>query len=242
MQYANSTPLLQVDHLAFGYHGALAVSDVSLRVNPGSVVALLGSNGAGKTTTAKIIAGALQAQRGELFFAGESISRLRSHDVVQRGITLVPEGRLVFPAMTVMENLRLGAYSKRARADLSANLDRVFQIFPRLAERRSQLAGIMSGGEQQMLAIARGLMASPRLMILDEPSLGLMPIMVEKVFELVAEIKKSDVSLIIVEQNVHQALAASDYGFVLEKGRVTKEGTSDELLKDDFVRRAFLGH
>ncbi len=235
-------PLLSVESVGYAYSGAVAVENVSLTVGADEVVALLGSNGAGKSTTVKMIAGALRCRRGAIRFDGADITRLKCHEVVERGITLVPEGRLVFPRMTVLENLRLGAHAKRARPGFANNLERVFAIFPRLAERQTQLAGLMSGGEQQMLAIARGLMSAPRLMILDEPSLGLMPSLVDALFELIAGIRTSGISLLVVEQNVHQALAIADRGFVLEKGVTTLSGSGQELLDNDFVRRAFLGH
>ncbi len=236
------TPLLTVDAVGYAYSGATAVDAVSLTVGADEVVALLGSNGAGKSTTVKMIAGALRCQRGSIQFDGTDITRLKSHDVVERGITLVPEGRLVFPRMTVLENLQLGAHAKRARAQFAQNLERVFAIFPRLGERKSQLAGVMSGGEQQMLAIGRGLMSAPRLMILDEPSLGLMPSLVDTLFMLIAGIRTAGISLLVVEQNVHQALSIADRGFVLERGVTTLSGTGAELLNNEFVRRAFLGH
>jgi len=234
--------LLSVESIGYAYNGARAVDGVSLTVGADEVVALLGSNGAGKSTTVKVIAGALRCQHGTIRFDGADITRLKSHDVVERGITLVPEGRLVFPRMTVLENLQLGAHARRAHAAFATNLERVFGIFPRLAERQSQLAGLMSGGEQQMLAIARGLMSAPRLMILDEPSLGLMPSLVDTLFELIGGIRTAGISLLVVEQNVHQALAIADRGYVLEKGVTTLSGTGAELLDNEFVRRAFLGH
>jgi branched-chain amino acid transport system ATP-binding protein len=235
------TALLQVEDIGYAYRGSVAVEKVSFSVGPGEVVALLGANGAGKSTSVKMIAGVLRPRRGAIRFAGQDITRLRSPEVVEQGITLVPEGRLVFARMTVLENLQVGAHAKRGHAGFAANLDHVFTLFPRLAERRAQLAGIMSGGEQQMLAIARGLMSSPRLLILDEPSLGLMPLMVETLFKLIASIRASGISLLVVEQNVHQTLMIADRGFVLEKGVVTISGSGRDLLGNDFVRRAFLG-
>jgi branched-chain amino acid transport system ATP-binding protein len=235
------TALLHVEDIGYAYQGSVAVEKMSLSVGPGEVVALLGANGAGKSTSVKMIAGVLRCRRGTIRFAGQDITRLRSPEVVEQGITLVPEGRLVFSRMTVLENLQVGAHAKRGHAGFAANLDRVFTLFPRLAERRAQLAGVMSGGEQQMLAIARGLMSSPRLLILDEPSLGLMPLMVENLFKLIASIRASGISLLVVEQNVHQTLTIADRGFVLEKGVVTMSGSGQELLGNDFVRRAFLG-
>jgi branched-chain amino acid transport system ATP-binding protein len=231
---------LDVRELAFAYDGALAVRDVSLAVQPGEIVALLGANGAGKTTTVRMIAGVLPPQKGVIRFGGEELGGAPSHVVVRRGITLVPEGRLVFPQMTVMENLQLGAHIKR-RAEVGALIDRAYDLFPRLAERRGQLAGSMSGGEQQMLAIARGLMAEPRLIILDEPSLGLMPTVTQEVFRLIEAVNKSGISVLLVEQNLHQALRIAHRGYVLEKGTVVLAGTGQELLADAYVQRAFLG-
>jgi branched-chain amino acid transport system ATP-binding protein len=232
---------LEVSGLAFAYDGALAVRDVSLAVQPGEIVALLGANGAGKSTTVRMIAGVLNPQKGAIRFAGEALAGMPSHHVVRRGITLVPEGRLVFPQMTVMENLQLGAHVKH-RNEVNALVEQAFALFPRLAERRSQLAGSMSGGEQQMLAIARGLMAEPKLIILDEPSLGLMPIVTQEVFRLIEAVNKRGISVLLVEQNLHQSLRIAHRGYVLEKGAVVLAGTGQELLANDYVRRAFLGH
>jgi len=232
---------LEVTNLAFAYDGALAVRDVSLVVQPGEIVALLGANGAGKSTTVRMIAGVLNPQKGAIRFAGEGLRGVPSHHVVRRGITLVPEGRLVFPQMTVMENLQLGAHVKQ-RGEVGALVDQAFTLFPRLAERRSQLAGSMSGGEQQQLAIARGLMAEPKLIILDEPSLGLMPTVVQEVFRLIEAVNKRGISVLLVEQNLHQALRIAHRGYVLEKGAVVLAGTGQELLANDYVRKAFLGH
>jgi len=236
-----SEDVLDVAGLAFAYDGALAVRDVSLTVQPGEIVALLGANGAGKSTTVRMIAGVLQPQKGAIKFAGELLSGAPSHHLVRRGITLVPEGRLVFPQMTVMENLQLGAHIKKG-GEIGALVDKAFALFPRLAERRNQLAGSMSGGEQQMLAIARGLMAEPRLIILDEPSLGLMPIVTQEVFKLIEAVNKSGIGVLLVEQNLHQALRIAHRGYVLEKGSVVLAGTGQELLANDYVRKAFLGH
>jgi branched-chain amino acid transport system ATP-binding protein len=233
--------MLDVEGLAFSYDGAAAVRDVSLAVRAGEIVALLGANGAGKSTTVKMIAGVLRPQRGSISFDGEIVGGSASHYVVKRGITLVPEGRLVFPQMTVMENLQLGAHIK-PRAAIGALVDKAFGLFPRLAERRGQLAGSMSGGEQQMLAIARGLMAEPKLIILDEPSLGLMPIVTQEVFRLIEAVNKGGISVLLVEQNLHQSLRIAHRGYVLEKGAVVLAGTGQELLANDYVRRAFLGH
>ena len=235
-----SAAALEVASLAYAYDGALAVRDVSLAVQPGEIVALLGANGAGKSTTVRMIAGVQRPQRGTITFGGDSLAGAPSHVVVRRGITLVPEGRLVFPQMTVLENLQLGAHIQE-RAKVAGLVDYAFGLFPRLAERRSQLAGSMSGGEQQMLAIARGLMAEPRLVILDEPSLGLMPIVTQEVFKLIEAVNRSGISVLLVEQNLHQALRIAHRGYVLEKGAVVLAGTGQELLADSFVQRAFLG-
>ena len=200
-----------------------------------------GSNGAGKSTTVKLVAGVLKPHRGHLHFDGDDVTALPSHVVVERGVTLVPEGRLVFPRLNVIENLQMGAYASRAKPNYAANLERVFTLFPRLADRRHQAAGSMSGGEQQMVAIARGMMSDPRLLILDEPSLGLMPKMVNELFQLIQAIRKSGIALILVEQNVFQALEVVDRAYVLEKGRVTLSGDGRELLHNDMVRKSFLG-
>jgi branched-chain amino acid transport system ATP-binding protein len=232
--------VLEVANLAFAYDGAAAVRDVSLSVQPGEIVALLGANGAGKSTTVRMIAGVLEPQKGSIRFAGEALTGQPSHVVVRRGITLVPEGRLVFPQMTVLENLQMGAHIK-PRGAAAALIDKAFTLFPRLKERRGQLAGSMSGGEQQMLAIARGLMAEPRLIILDEPSLGLMPIVTQEVFRLIEAVNTSGISVLLVEQNLHQSLRIAHRGYVLEKGKVVLSGSGQELLGDSFVQRAFLG-
>lgn len=232
--------LLEASALAYAYDGALAVRNVSLTVGQREIVALLGANGAGKSTTVKMIAGVLRPQRGSIVFAGDQLAGSPSHVVVRSGITLVPEGRLVFPQMTVLENLQLGAYVK-ARNQALALIEQAFALFPRLADRRGQLAGSMSGGEQQMLAIARGLMAEPRLIILDEPSLGLMPKVTQELFRLIEAVNRRGIGVLLVEQNLHQSLRIAHRGYVLEKGEVVLAGTGQELLADSYVQRAFLG-
>lgn len=234
------TATLDVSGLAYAYDGALAVRNVSLDVRPGEIVALLGANGAGKSTTVGMIAGVLRPKQGTIRFAGEVLTGEPSHAVVRRGITLVPEGRLVFPQMTVMENLQLGAHTRQP-AQIPALIERAFGLFPRLAERRGQLAGSMSGGEQQMLAIARGLMAEPKLIILDEPSLGLMPIVTGELFRLIEAVNRGGISVLLVEQNLHQSLRIAHRAYVLEKGEVVMTGTGKELLTNEYVRKAFLG-
>jgi len=235
------TMLLQVEGLAYAYAGVVAVRDVSLAVGEGEVVALVGANGAGKSTSVKAIAGALHPSRGRIVFAGEDIAGRPVHEVVARGITLVPEGRLVFPQMTIMDNLLVGGWAPRARSERARRVDQVFALFPPLAERSAQLAGSLSGGEQQMLAIARGLMCNPRLIILDEPSLGLAPRLVRELFRLIASLRDRGVSILLVEQNVHQSLKIADRAYVLEKGTVVLGGTGPELIGNPYVREAFLG-
>lgn len=233
--------ILSATALAYAYRGVPAAFDISFSVAKGSITALIGANGAGKTTSVKMIAGALRANAGSITFEDREIAGLPTHRVVDLGITLVPEGRLIFPAMTVAENLKIGATAPRAAPDLPRNIARVFDLFPRLAERSDQIAGTMSGGEQQMLAIGRGLMANPRLLILDEPSLGLSPKIVQQIFELIAKLNAEGISILLVEQNANQALAIAERAFVLEKGRVVKSGSGRDLLRDPAVREAYLG-
>jgi branched-chain amino acid transport system ATP-binding protein len=239
---ASSRPLLlDVSSVAYSYRGSQAVVDCSLVVPEGRIIALIGSNGAGKTTTVKMIAGALKPSAGRIKFAGADVTGWPAYRVVDAGVTLVPEGRLVFPSMTVLENLLVGSRARRGRALVDANLDRVFSLFPRLAQRRQQIAGSLSGGEQQMLAIGRGLMASPRLLMLDEPSLGLGPKLVKTIFSLIGALNREGLSVLLVEQNVRQALAIAHHAYVLEKGRTVREGTGRDLLADPSVKEAFLG-
>jgi branched-chain amino acid transport system ATP-binding protein len=233
--------LLEVEGLAYAYRGAVAVRDVAFTVAKGEVVALLGANGAGKTTTVKAIAGVLRPRAGRIRFDGQAIEGRPSHVVVRRGITLVPEGRLVFPQMTVLDNLRMGAMTQRSAVAVATMQEHVLTVFPRLRDRARQLAGSMSGGEQQMLAIARGMMSQPRLMMLDEPSLGLAPILVQELFRLIARVAQEGVSIVLVEQNVHQSLQIAQRAYVMEKGSIVLGGTGAELLGNTFVQRAFLG-
>jgi len=240
-EVAHTAPLLSVAGLAYDYAGVSAVADCSFEVPRGRIVALIGGNGAGKTTSVKMIAGALRPRRGNILFDGESITGLPAHNAVEKGLCLVPEGRLVFQQLTVRENLLVSGRVARARSRLQENLDRVFDLFPRLGERQSQNAGSLSGGEQQMLAIGRGLMTMPRLLILDEPSLGLSPILVTTIFSLVRRLNEEGMSVLLVEQNVHQTLAIADYAYVLEKGRVVQSGEGRGLLNDPKVKEAYLG-
>lgn len=233
--------LLKTTGLRFAYRGIHAVHDVSITVGEGEIVALLGANGAGKSTTVKMIAGALRPVDGQVYWSGRDVTGSPSHVMVQEGVTLVPEGRLVFQHMTVEENLQVGGHAPRARAEFAANFERVLEVFPRLAERRRQNAGSLSGGEQQMVAIARGMMSSPKLMILDEPSLGLSPLLVQNMFELIRRLNRQGISILLVEQNVQQSLRIADRAYVLEKGRVVLAGTGQEMLVNPFVKQAFLG-
>ncbi len=234
-------PLLAVREVDVYYGEVQALWGVSLEVHEGEIVTLLGSNGAGKTTTIRTISRLLQPHAGRILFQGREVQGLRPHQIVALGIAQVPEGRRLWPNMTVWENLALGAYSARARADLDAQRARMVERFPRLGERRDQLAGTLSGGEQQMVAIARALMSRPRLLMLDEPSLGLAPIVVREVFEVVRTIREAGTSILLVEQNVSRALEVADRGYVLETGRIVLQGPSADLLANPQVRTAYLG-
>ncbi len=235
------TALLEVRDLDFAYGDVQVLRGVSLTVNSGEIVTLVGSNGAGKSTTLRNISRLLSPRAGSIVFDGHDLTELASHEVVELGLIHVPEGRRVFPEMTVLENLRMGSYTRAARADRQKNLERGLSLFPRLRERISQLAGTLSGGEQQMLAIARGLMAKPRLLLLDEPSLGLSPLLVRTIFDTIAQINQQGTSVLLVEQNVFQSLRIAARGYVLEIGRIAMHGTGSELLANDQVKAAFLG-
>jgi branched-chain amino acid transport system ATP-binding protein len=234
-------PLLEVRDLDFAYGDVQVLRGVSLVVNAGQIVTLVGSNGAGKSTTLRNISRLLRPRSGTIVFDGHDLTRLSSHEVVELGVIQVPEGRRVFPEMTVLENLRMGSYVKATRADRQKNLDRGLTLFPRLRERVGQLAGTLSGGEQQMLAIARGLMAKPRLLLLDEPSLGLSPLLVQTIFETIRQINAQGISVLLVEQNVYQSLRIAARGYVLETGRIALEGPGADLLSNAQVKAAFLG-
>ena len=243
------SPLLQVNHLSAGYPSGASGShkgtleilrDVSLEIGRGEMVALLGSNGAGKTTLCSALSALIKPTSGSIYFDSVDLTALDYTEVVGCGLIQVPEGRKIFPNLSVQENLLLGAY-KRGQANRLENLEKVFSTFPRLKERSNQLAGSMSGGEQQMLAIGRGMMAEPKLLVLDEPSLGLSPLLVEEMFELIVKLKQSDLSILLVEQNVGQSLECADRAYVLENGSVRFSGTPDELLASDELRLAYLG-
>lgn len=233
--------LLAVSQLSVAYGGIQAVRDVGLEVVPGEMVCLIGANGAGKTTTLKAISGLIAPQAGSVQFDGEPLTRLPAHEVARRGLTLVPEGRGVFPRMSVAENLMMGAYARRDRAAIARDLDQVYALLPRLTERRTQLAGLLSGGEQQMLALGRAMMARPRLLLLDEPSMGLAPLMVRAVFDIIRQIAAGGVAVLLIEQNAHLALKTCARGYVLENGVVTLSGMSAELAANPAVRQAYLG-
>lgn len=232
--------MLEVIDLCSGYGQVEVLRGVSLSVAAGETVALLGSNGAGKSTLNNTISGLLPVWSGEILFQGQAIHGASSQAIVEQGIIQIPEGRLIFPNMTVRENLELGSY-RRARERRAQNLDRVVSTFPRLKERFGQIAGTLSGGEQQMLAIGRGLMAEPRLLILDEPSLGLSPIMMEEMFSLIQRLNEGGLALLLVEQNVMQSLQIADRAYVLENGAITLEGPGETLMNDDNLKRSFLG-
>jgi branched-chain amino acid transport system ATP-binding protein len=233
--------LLEIRDLSFSYGDLRVLWDVALDVHEGEIVSVVGANGAGKSTLLKNISRLVPAGTGSLRLAGHDLAALRSHEVVALGVVQVPEGRRIFPEMTVLENLMMGAYVATARADLKRNLERAYQLFPRLHQRRKQLGGTMSGGEQQMLAIARALMSNPRLLILDEPSLGLSPVIVKHMFDIVTEINREGTSILLVEQNVFQSLRISHRAYTLETGRVVLSGTGQELLRNEHVKKAYLG-
>ena len=240
----NTSPLLQVDTLSVAFGGIQAVCEVSLNVGQGELVTLIGANGAGKTTTLKAITRTLPAARstGSVRFAGDEISTLPTHYLPQRGLAMVPEGRGVFTRMTIQENLLMGAFARDDLAEIDSDIERWYEIFPRLKERQSQLAGTLSGGEQQMLAMARALMSRPKLLLLDEPSMGLAPIMVERIFEVIRAVSQQGVTILLVEQNVKQALSIASRGYVMESGRIVLEAGATQLLEDPRVMQAYLGH
>ncbi|MGA7999706.1 MAG: ABC transporter ATP-binding protein [Bradyrhizobium sp.] len=233
--------MLELKGVSASYGSVPAISDVSIEIGEGEAVGLLGANGAGKSTTLRAISGLVKRSSGSVRFAGTDLGSLPAYRIPELGIAHVPEGRQVFPEMTVQENLEIGAYTPRAKADRAQTLDLVYGIFPRLAERRKQLAGTMSGGEQQMLAVGRGLMLKPKLLMLDEPSLGLAPVMTDVTFEKIGEIHKMGTAILLVEQNVSRALSLVARAYVLESGSVIMHGTSDELANNKQVQAAYLG-
>jgi branched-chain amino acid transport system ATP-binding protein len=236
-----SETLLKVSGLKVAYGGIQAVKGVDFEVREGELVSLIGSNGAGKTTTMKAITGLLPFAGGDIHYLGQSIRGRGAWDLVKQGLAMVPEGRGVFTRMTITENLQMGAHIRRDKAGIAADMERVFTTFPRLKERKDQLAGTMSGGEQQMLAMGRALMSRPKVLLMDEPSMGLSPIMVDKIFEVVRDVHKQGVTILLVEQNASRALEIADRGYVMESGVISMSGDAKEMLNDPKVRAAYLG-
>lgn len=232
--------LLKVENLVVNYGAIQAVRGISFDVEEGSIVTLIGANGAGKSTTLKAISGLIKSQSGKIIYNDKDITGLDTTQIVAGGITLVPEGRRIFPDLTVLENIKIGAYMRND--DLSDDINWVYELFPRLKERHWQMAGTLSGGEQQMLAVARALMSKPKLIMMDEPSLGLAPIFVKGIFDIIKEINKSGVTILLIEQNANMALKVADVGYVLETGLISMSGTGKELLDNEDVKNAYLGH
>uniref|UniRef100_UPI00398A3958 ABC transporter ATP-binding protein n=1 Tax=Renibacterium salmoninarum TaxID=1646 RepID=UPI00398A3958 len=233
--------MLELKEVSVFYGRIQAIHNMSFSVNEGEIVSLIGANGAGKTTTMKTISGLLNPTKGSILFEGQDITKVKPHIRVVRGISQAPEGRGIFPGMTVAENLDMGAFGRADKSGLDADLERVFDLFPRLKERRKQLGGTMSGGEQQMLAIGRALMSGPKLLLLDEPSMGLAPQLIRQIFSIITEINKQGTTVLLVEQNANQALARADRAFVLETGSITQSGTGKELLANPAIKEAYLG-
>jgi len=236
-----SGSVLEVEQIHTFYGAIEALKGISIEVREGEIVTLIGANGAGKTTTLRSINGLNHPRRGKIVFAGQDITTTPPHEVVKRGISQSPEGRKLFPRMSVIENLEMGAFQRTDRSNLSGDMERVFTLFPRLAERKTQKAGTMSGGEQQMLAIGRALMARPKLLLLDEPSMGLAPILVQKIFEIIKEINDQGTPILLVEQNALMALDVADRGYVMETGRIVLADKADALKKDEQVQKTYLG-
>ncbi len=234
-------PMLKVENLSVHYGMIQAVRDVSFEVNEGEVVSLIGANGAGKTTILRTLSGLVRPSAGKIQFLGKEIQKLPAQKIVADGLSQVPEGRHVFPGLTVMENLEMGAFLKKNREENQANLKKVFSRFPRLEERKNQDAATLSGGEQQMLAMGRALMSTPKLLLLDEPSMGLAPIFIQEIFDIIQDIQKQGTTVLLIEQNANKALAISDRGYVLETGKIVLSGTGKELAASDEVRKAYLG-
>lgn len=234
-------PMLKVENLSVHYGMIQAVRDVSFEVNEGEVVSLIGANGAGKTTILRTLSGLVRPSAGKIQFLGKEIQKMPAQKIVAGGLSQVPEGRHVFPGLTVMENLEMGAFLKKNREENQANLKKVFSRFPRLEERKNQDAATLSGGEQQMLAMGRALMSTPKLLLLDEPSMGLAPIFIQEIFDIIQDIQKQGTTVLLIEQNANKALAISDRGYVLETGKIVLSGTGKELASSEEVRKAYLG-
>ncbi len=233
--------MLEIEDLHVAYGSIQALRGINLRVDAGELVTLIGSNGAGKSTTLLTISGVLRPRQGRIRFEGRDLAGVAPHEIVRMGISHCPEGRLIFGRLTVLENLVLGAYHRRDRRNIQADIDRVYALFPRLAERRRQMAGTLSGGEQQMLAIGRALMSRPRMLLLDEPSLGLAPLLVERIFAVIQELQQQGVTILLVEQNAYQALRVASRAYVLETGQIRLAGPAAELANDPRMRAAYLG-
>ncbi len=231
--------ILEIKNLSVSYGGIEAIKNISFDVEAGSIVTLIGSNGAGKSSTLRSIAGIVKAKSGEVLFEGENILGLSPDQIVKRGVTLVPEGRRVFPNLTVAENLHVGAYLRKD--DIKPDLEYVYELFPRLKERSWQFAGTLSGGEQQMLAVGRAMMARPKLIMMDEPSLGLAPLIVQGIFDIIRTINKAGITVLLIEQNANMALKVADYAYVMQTGEITLSGTGAELLENEEVKEAYLG-
>ena len=234
-------PMLKIDNIDVYYGAIHALKGISLEVNEGEIVTLIGANGAGKSTTLRTISGLLKPKTGSITFLGQSIAGVRAHEIVKKGISQVPEGRRVFAEMTVMENLDLGAFVRKDKAGIQQDLKHVFELFPRLEERKNQSAGTLSGGEQQMLAMGRALMSRPKLLLLDEPSMGLAPLLIKEIFNIIVDINKSGTTVLLVEQNANMALKIADLAYVLETGTITMSGTGAELLASPAIKKAYLG-
>jgi branched-chain amino acid transport system ATP-binding protein len=233
--------MLKVENLVVKYGMIEAIKGISFEVQDGEIVTLIGSNGAGKTTTMQTISGLLKPAQGSIYLDGVDITKIAPHKIVPMGLAQVPEGRRVFAQQTVQENLELGAYTRKDKEGIEEDMKKVFELFPRLEERKTQLAGTLSGGEQQMLAMARALMAKPKIMLMDEPSMGLSPLLVREIFRIIEDINKSGTTVLLVEQNAKMALAIADRAYVLETGKITLEGTGEELASSEQVRKAYLG-
>ncbi|EYE88623.1 amino acid ABC transporter ATPase [Fervidicella metallireducens AeB] len=231
--------ILKIENLVVNYGGIEAVKNISIHVEEGKIVTLIGANGAGKSTTLRTVAGIVKPKRAKITFQGKDITGKQPDYIVSQGITLVPEGRRVFPNLTVLENLKIGAYLRKD--NIQRDIDHVYELFPRLKERSWQLAGTLSGGEQQMLAVGRALMSRPKLIMMDEPSLGLAPIVVQGIFDIIRTINKEGITVLLIEQNANMALKAADWAYVLETGTITKQGTGQDLLADESIKEAYLG-
>ncbi len=233
--------MLRLENISAAYHASNVLEGISFEVPEGSIVTLLGSNGAGKSTTLKVISGLLRPNQGKVYLNDSEITQRRPEKIVAYGLVHVPEGRRIFPELTVLENLKIGSYTRQDKTTVEKDLDKMYEYFPVLKDRKAQIAGTLSGGEQQMLAIARGLMSNPKVLLLDEPSLGLAPIIVQEIFEMIKLIREEGTTILLVEQNAFQALSIADYGYILENGRIVLQGPCSELKENEEVKRSYLG-